>query len=132
MPEIPNDVLEITNISQYTEIFNNYSENLIIITFYTNSCPVCAAFKPSFYAVQKEFEKQKVIFARLNSDSISAIAAQYNIMAVPTTIFFKGKAEIYRNTGMYPKPQFRSVINDVLKKFFNVKNGPSEQDMMYM
>ena len=98
--------------------------------FYTNTCPVCAAYKPQFFDIQKEFKQQDVVFLRINSELLYSVANQFGIMAVPTTVFLKGQEVLFRGSGMYPKPQLRSLINDALKKYFKIFT--IDEDLMYV
>lgn len=126
---LPNEVIEIDSLVKYRAVLDRFRDDLIILNFYTRSCSVCAAFKPYFYAVQKEMSGDKVVFARVNSEFVSSVAQEFGIMAVPTTVFLKNKMEIHRVMGMYPTPQFRDVVRDVLAKFFNIKKKSTDESM---
>lgn len=129
----PQEVLQFQEIAKVNEILEAYQDHLIIINFYTNSCPICRSFKPSFFAVQKEFLKEKVLFAQINANQMPSIAQQFNIRGVPHTIFVKKGEIVHQASGGFPKPQFRRMVNDVLKQFFHVKTTSSQaEDMMFM
>ena len=130
---IPNEVVEIPSTSEFNEMLNKFQNQLIIVTFYTETCPICKSFAPAFTGVQKELSKYNVFFGRANLNQMPIVGEQFNIMGVPTTIFVKNKEIVLMRSGGFPKTQFRQMVEEVLWKFFNIKvKKPADADTMYM
>ena len=54
--------------------------------------------------------------AKLNIDENQAIAAKYDIMSIPTVIFFKGGKEVKRTIGMRAKNVIAEMIEEIRNK----------------
>jgi thioredoxin len=119
--QFPNAVVEIESVDHFNQLVNDFKENLIIIDFWAPWCGPCRAFAPAFKALQKEYQAKNVIFAKLNVDENQAIAQQFQVSGIPTTLFIRGKKLVHRQVGMAPKQQFAGIINTVLQKT-NPKN----------
>ena len=77
-----------------SETWNNKvekSEKLVIVLFYSPTCPHCKAMEPYFREYSKDF-KDTAIFAKLNIVDSQSIAIKYGVMGTPTfKLFCKGK-----------------------------------------
>jgi thioredoxin-like negative regulator of GroEL len=125
-------IIDFHSAQEWNELNAKYPDKLIIVTFYTNTCPICKAFAPNFTAAQKDFGKKQVIFGRINADEIPMVSGQLGIQGVPTTLSIKDKEIIHRFSGNYSKPQLRSLINDLLVKYFKQKPLVDDADLMFM
>jgi thioredoxin 1 len=130
---IPNDIINIATVADFNALLNKYPEKLLVITFFTDTCSICKSYAPAFAQTQKDYTQYKVIFGRANLEQMPLVSQQFNIMGVPTTIFVKNKEIVHMVSGGFPKSQLKSMVADVLKKFFNVKvKNISDIDTMYM
>ncbi len=130
---IPNKIQHINNVQSFNSDLERYKDHLIILTFFTNTCSVCKAFSPHFEAIQQEFQKEGIYFARINAQQFPEIARQFDIMGVPHTIFIKNKKIIHRVSGNLIKPQFREQIKSLLQRFFKQSSTFGQEfDMMYL
>lgn len=125
-------IMDFHSAQEWNDLNSKYPDNLILVTFYTNTCPICKAFSPNFAAAQKDFSKKKVIFGRINAEEIPIVSGQLGIQGVPTTLSIKNKEIIHRFSGNYSKPQLRSLINDLLVKYFKQKPLVDDADLMFM
>jgi thioredoxin-like negative regulator of GroEL len=128
----PEDILEFHTAQEWNDINSRFSSNLIIVTFFTNTCPICKSFAPNFQAAQKEFKLKPVVFGRINAEEVPLVAAQLGIEGVPQTLFIKEKEIIRRMTGNISKIQLRGTINDLLVKYFHQKPVFDDSSSMYM
>jgi thioredoxin 1 len=58
----------------------------------------------------------KVKVRKLNTDENPEIAGRYQVMSIPTIIFFKDGQPVEKLVGARPKRQFKEVIDSLLAK----------------
>ena len=84
--------LEMQN-SSFTEIVEG--NNLVIIDFWAEWCGPCKAFKPIMNEIKSEGYSVEII----DLDSNQALANQYNVRSVPTTVIEQNGVEVDRFVG---------------------------------
>ena len=75
------------------ELDNKY----LIVDFYADWCKPCKEFEPTFEKYRAEYPSFN--FLKVNVDENDDIAAEYNVVKVPTIIFFIEGTERYRLNG---------------------------------
>jgi len=113
---LPNGVVEIHSIEQFNEMVNTYKENLIIIDFWAEWCGPCKMFGPVFKELQHVYGSKGVVFLKINVDENQELAGQFNIDAIPTSLFIRHKKIIHQQMGFLQKAAFGQVIDRVLQK----------------
>jgi thioredoxin 1 len=89
------------------------SSTPVVIDCWAAWCGPCRVFSPIFDEVEKSF-KDKVKFAKLNVDENQDIAAEYNIMSIPTALLFdKGQVKAM-SVGALPKEEFKHWLEKSL------------------
>jgi thioredoxin 1 len=84
--------------------FNEFiKQGNVIIDFYADWCGPCKMMAPEFESASAELKNIK--FAKLNVDEASEIAQTYEIMSIPTMIFFKDGEQANRLTGYLDKSE---------------------------
>jgi len=68
-----------------------------IIDFYADWCGPCKIMAPHFEKASKEMKEVK--FGKVDVDAESNLAGRFQVMSIPTTIFFKDKEQVERHTG---------------------------------
>ena len=87
----------------------------VLVDFWAPWCGPCRMVAPVVEAISKEFgAKLKVV--KLNTDDSPQIAAQYQIMGIPTLMFFKGGKMVDRITGYLDQKALSQKVNEVLAK----------------
>ncbi len=81
----------------------------VMVDFFGVWCPPCQVLGPIIEELANEFQDKIKIF-KLDVDKYSEIAQEYNIMSVPTLIFFKNGKEINRLVGLYSKEEIKKEI----------------------
>lgn len=71
-------------------------------------CGPCGAFKPILKEVTDEMG---IPVEYVDVDTNPAIAEQYGIRAVPTTIFLNGDAILFKQSGAMSKSQLKSNLS---------------------
>ncbi len=89
------------------------SEIPVVIDLWAPWCGPCKALTPILETVAAEYDG-KIKAVKLNIDESPAIAAQYQIMSIPTLLFFKdGKVES-QVIGLVGKDKIASKIDAML------------------
>ena len=84
-------MLEVTVDTFEQEVLK--SEIPVVIDLWAPWCGPCKALTPTLESVATDYEG-KVKVVKLNIDDNPSIAAQYQVMSIPTLLFFKdGKVE---------------------------------------
>ncbi len=90
------------------------SEIPVIIDFWAEWCMPCKMIAPILEELGKEFEG-KIKVGKLNVDQERELAIKYNIVSIPTILFFKGGEVVDTLIGAVPKSTVNSKIEDLLK-----------------
>lgn len=69
----------------------------VIVDFYADWCGPCKIMEPQFKKAAETLTD--VQFAKLDVDGAQDIASMYDVMSIPTTIFFKDGEVVERHTG---------------------------------
>ena len=85
-----------------------FAKSKIIVDFYADWCGPCKIIGPIMEELSDEVKDVK--FGKVNVDKESDLAQRFNVMSVPTLIFFKNKKQIERTTGVISKDEFKEVI----------------------
>ena len=89
------------------------SSEVVMVDFWAVWCGPCQMVAPIVEELAKEYEgKLKVM--KLNTDEAPEVAGKYQIMSIPTILFFKDGEPVEKIVGARPKPQFKQIIDSLL------------------
>lgn len=89
------------------------SSQLVMVDFWAVWCGPCQMVTPIVEELAKEYsDKLKVM--KLNTDEAPEVAGRYQIMSIPTILFFKNGQPVEKIVGARPKPQFKQIIDSLL------------------
>lgn len=91
------------------------SSQLVMVDFWAVWCGPCQMVGPIVEELAQEYNgKLKVM--KLNTDEAPEVAGRYQIMSIPTILFFKEGQLVEKIVGARPKHQFKQVIDSLLSQ----------------
>lgn len=86
---------------------------LVMVDFWAVWCGPCQMVAPVLEELATEYAG-KVRVLKLNTDENPEIAGRYQVMSIPTIIFFKEGRPVEKLIGARPKRQFKELIDSLL------------------
>ena len=93
--------------------FKNEVENSkipVVVDFYADWRGPCKMLGPIFEKISADYEG-KVKFVKVNVDEVGEVAAKFNVMSIPTMIFFKEGKSVAQQMGALPEPMLKGWID---------------------
>ena len=106
---IPTEIVKIHSAEEFNQLKTDFSEKILIVDFWAVWCSPCMMFAPVFEKLQKELY-QEFIFVKVNVDEVGAIAQEYRITGIPTTLFIKNDKVIHKVVGAVNEDHLRRVL----------------------
>lgn len=89
------------------------AQGLIMVDFWAAWCRPCQTIAPTIEELATEYAG-KLTVAKLNTDENPDVASRYQIMGIPTLIFFRDGKPIEKIVGAASKQQFKEKIDSLL------------------
>jgi thioredoxin 1 len=105
------DVSEVTTSTWDDEVIK--AQGLVMIDFWAAWCGPCRIISPTVEELSKEYSG-KVKVLKLNTDENSDIASRYQVMGIPTLMFFKDGIKLDQIVGVVPKQFLKAKIDSFL------------------
>ncbi len=83
-------------------------DSLVVVDCWAPWCGPCRMIGPVIDKLSEEYEN--VTFGKLNTDENTGVAMKFQIMSIPTLLFFKNGEMVDRIIGVVPKEQIDSVV----------------------
>jgi thioredoxin 1 len=105
-------IAEVTNANFETEVLQ--SGIPVMVDFSATWCGPCQALHPIIESLAPEYDG-KVKIVSVDIDQNREIAAQYQIMAVPTLIFFRDGTPVDKFTGLLGKNELKKKLEALVE-----------------
>ncbi len=89
------------------------SSEPVVVDFWAPWCGPCRTVSPVIDELAKEFAG-KVKIGKLNVDENSQTASQYNVMSIPSVVFFKNGQPIRTMVGIQSKENYKQEVEQIL------------------
>jgi len=104
-------VSEVTTSSWESEVIK--AQGVVMIDFWAAWCGPCRIISPTIEELSKEYSG-KIKVLKLNTDENSDIASRYQVMGIPTVMFFKDGTKVDQIVGVVPKQFLKAKIESFL------------------
>ncbi|MEK6825540.1 MAG: thioredoxin domain-containing protein [Nanoarchaeota archaeon] len=107
------DLIETVHLPQVQVIETEKHHNFIANGFLVHNCGPCKMMAPEFEAAAREL-KGKVNFGKVNVEDHFELSDKFNIMSIPTTMFFKNGKMVGAHTGALSKDEILKLVKENL------------------
>lgn len=85
----------------------------VLVDYWAEWCGPCKMIAPILDDAAKEYAG-KLKVRKLNTDENPEVAGRYQVMSIPTILFFKNGQPVEKLVGARPKRQFKETIDSLL------------------
>lgn len=111
--DVAGDALKVEDSTWDAEVMK--ASELVMVDFWAVWCGPCQMVAPIVDELAKDYAgKLKVL--KLNTDENPEVAGRYQVMSIPTILFFKNGQQVEKLVGARPKRQFKEVIDALLSQ----------------
>lgn len=103
-------VLEIGDDSFASEVLQ--ADLPVVVDFWASWCGPCRMMAPVFEELAADMAG-KVKFVKVNVDENRNTAGKFNVMSIPTLLFFKDGGVVDNQIGFVPKDQLQQKVSSV-------------------
>ncbi len=105
-------VIKITKDNFKQEVLD--SEKPVLLDFWSERCAPCRAMSPVIEKIASEREDIKV--GKVNVDEEGELAADFNIMGIPSVFVIKNGRTVARCGGARPKNELMRILDTINEK----------------
>jgi thioredoxin 1 len=105
------NITDVTDTNFQAEVLEN--ETPVLVDFWAPWCGPCRMVSPILEEIANERDDVRVV--KLNTDDNQQTAVQYQVLAIPTMILFRGGQEVKRIQGAMPKKRIEAELEPALR-----------------
>ncbi len=91
------------------------STDVVMVDFWAVWCGPCKMVAPIVDELAQEYQGRLKVM-KLNTDEAPEVAGKYQIMSIPSILFFKGGEVVEKIVGARSKQQFKEIIDSLLSQ----------------
>lgn len=111
----------VVEIHSFEELQHHWAEGPVVVDFYSDYCPPCRAFAPTYETWAKQWG-DRVTFAKVNVSEAGNLAAQYQVQAIPTLLIFDREGNVlHRGRGSMEIAALRPRLESIYEVQSNGK-----------
>ena len=122
------NALKVEDASWDSEVMK--APELVMVDFWAVWCGPCQMVAPIVDELANEYAG-KVKVRKLNTDENPEVAGRYQVMSIPTILFFKNGQVVEKLVGARPKRQFKEMIDQLLLNTPALPNGMVKQPLSH-
>jgi thioredoxin 1 len=85
--------------------------DIVLVDWWASWCGPCRMFAPVFEKAAAEHPD--IVFAKIDTEAESALAADLRIMSIPTLMVFREGVLVFSQPGALPGPALEQIISQV-------------------
>ncbi|MCI5649660.1 MAG: thioredoxin [Fusicatenibacter sp.] len=89
----------------------NAAPNLAVVDFFATWCGPCKMLAPVLEEAAEEMPE--ITFYKVDVDECPDLAQQFQVMSVPTLVFFKGREPVKKSVGALSFEELEEMIQSV-------------------
>lgn len=101
-------MINVTKSNFDSEVTN--FKGVVLADFYADWCGPCKMLGPLLHEMSDANKNPGVKFVKINVDADQELAAEYDIMSIPTVIFFKDGKKVSQKIGLADKSDYLAAI----------------------
>jgi len=103
--------MALVNLTEATLNETIENNNTVIIDFWAPWCGPCKSFGPIYEKTAEQYPD--IVFGKVNTEDEQAVAGQFQIRSIPTTVILKEGIMIFQQAGVMPEESLKDVIKQV-------------------
>jgi thioredoxin 1 len=107
------NTVDVTSKSWETEVLKH--SGIVMVDFWASWCGPCKMIAPVIDELAGEYSGRLKV-CKLNTDESPDISSQYQIMGIPSLLFFKEGKLVDKMVGAASKSQFKEKIEEIISK----------------
>ncbi|MFH0818458.1 MAG: thioredoxin [Patescibacteria group bacterium] len=104
--------LEFTDQNFEQEVIN--AKEPVLVDFWAAWCGPCQMLKPIIDELAKDNKAKAIKIGKLDVDANSEMAQKYQVMSIPTIIFFKDGKPVNQLMGVQSKDSLQKEIDNLI------------------